>query len=178
MAKRPGPYILVGHSLGGLNSEYFAAKHPDLVVGLVLEESRPAGFGRSCEAAKVAGCTPSLALARLMPPGPRAEIEGLSATEVQVETAAPVAGKPVLVLSRPIAAEARPFDRTWGHAQDALAARYPGVLHLTAPSGGHYVHRDEREWFLKVLRSYLDRLSPAPNGVDGQINAPAGRRSR
>ena len=31
-----GPYVLVGHSFGGLNSQVFALQHPDEVVGLVL----------------------------------------------------------------------------------------------------------------------------------------------
>jgi pimeloyl-ACP methyl ester carboxylesterase len=31
-----GPYVLVGHSLGGLNLQFFAGQYPDLVAGLVL----------------------------------------------------------------------------------------------------------------------------------------------
>jgi pimeloyl-ACP methyl ester carboxylesterase len=33
------PYILVGHSFGGFNVRYFAAKHPQEVSGMVLIES-------------------------------------------------------------------------------------------------------------------------------------------
>jgi len=32
----PGPYILVGHSFGGLNIRLFANEHPDEVAGMVL----------------------------------------------------------------------------------------------------------------------------------------------
>ena len=32
----PPPYILVGHSFGGLVTRIFAARHPDLTAGLVL----------------------------------------------------------------------------------------------------------------------------------------------
>lgn len=35
-AKIPGPYVLVGHSLGGLNVRLFAARHRNRVAGLVL----------------------------------------------------------------------------------------------------------------------------------------------
>lgn len=35
----PPPYVLVGHSFGGLNMRLYAALHPEDVVGLVLVES-------------------------------------------------------------------------------------------------------------------------------------------
>ena len=39
------PYILVGHSLGGLNIQYFARKYPKEVVGMVLvDTSHPKDF--------------------------------------------------------------------------------------------------------------------------------------
>jgi pimeloyl-ACP methyl ester carboxylesterase len=40
----PGPYVLVGHSLGGLNAQVFAARHPDEVAGLVLLDPPPRSF--------------------------------------------------------------------------------------------------------------------------------------
>ena len=38
-AKEPGPYILVGHSWGGLIARLFASTYPDEVAGLVLADS-------------------------------------------------------------------------------------------------------------------------------------------
>ncbi len=38
-AEVPGPYVLVGHSFGGFTARYFAATHPDKVVGAVLVDS-------------------------------------------------------------------------------------------------------------------------------------------
>jgi pimeloyl-ACP methyl ester carboxylesterase len=36
-----GPYLLVGHSLGGLNMQVYANSYPDEVVGLVLLDPSP-----------------------------------------------------------------------------------------------------------------------------------------
>lgn len=36
-----GPYLLVGHSMGGLFSRLFAARYPEEVAGLVLVDARP-----------------------------------------------------------------------------------------------------------------------------------------
>ncbi len=37
----PGPYVLVGHSLGGLFNLLYARTHPDQVVGLVMVDATP-----------------------------------------------------------------------------------------------------------------------------------------
>ena len=39
----PGPYVLVGHSLGGLEARLYAQRWPKEVVGMVLVDSSPAG---------------------------------------------------------------------------------------------------------------------------------------
>ncbi|MBD3237034.1 MAG: alpha/beta fold hydrolase [Candidatus Eisenbacteria bacterium] len=45
-AALPPPYLLVGHSLGGLHVQVYAARHPDEVAGLVLLDPPPLGWLR------------------------------------------------------------------------------------------------------------------------------------
>jgi pimeloyl-ACP methyl ester carboxylesterase len=43
-ASIPGPYVLVGHSLGALNMQVYASKYPDDVAGMVLLDPPPLSF--------------------------------------------------------------------------------------------------------------------------------------
>jgi len=46
----PGPYVLVGHSLGGLEARLYRQRWPDEVAGMVLVDTSPAGEGLIDEA--------------------------------------------------------------------------------------------------------------------------------
>jgi len=154
------PYVLSGHSLGGLFAEYYAAKHPDQISGLILEESRPAHFSRICIAALGAGpCLPAAWMEWFLPNGAGDEIAALAEMMGQVASTTPVKDKPVLVLSRPRNDTAEiSFGSLWSKAQADLAARYPGSRHLSAKAGGHDLHHDQREWFLASVQDFLSRM--------------------
>jgi pimeloyl-ACP methyl ester carboxylesterase len=157
-----GPYILVGHSLGGLIVEYYAALHPTQVAGLVLEESRPADFTRRCEAANIPMCAPTAAMVRTAPKGVQDEVAALPSIVAQVEAAGPFRGKAVLVVSRPFGPKPSPFEALWSIAQADLAGRYALASHLTAPGGGHYIHRDARDWFVGAVQQYVGVVGDRP----------------
>ncbi len=46
----PGPYVLVGHSLGGIEARLYTQRWPKEVVGMVLVDTSPAGEGLIDEA--------------------------------------------------------------------------------------------------------------------------------
>ena len=150
-----GPYILLGHSLGGLYAEAYASRYPEKVAGLILEESRPATFTDQCEAQHLSMCKPPALMGITMGPGARAELASLDAVMTQVQSMKPIAGKPVLVLSRPTGG--KPMDQLWAKGQADLAARYPGSRHLTAPGGGHHIHTDQKAWFEKAVTEFLSQ---------------------
>lgn len=154
----PGPYVILGHSLGGLYAEYFAASHPGEVAGLILEETRPADYSRRCQNAGLAPCLPPPILAALMPRAARAELAALADAEAQV-SALRRPSLPVLVLSRPIAADAGGIDGLWNTSQGDLAARY-ATARVSAPGGGHYVHKDQAAWFVAQVQAFIH--SPEP----------------
>jgi pimeloyl-ACP methyl ester carboxylesterase len=43
----PGPYVLVGHSFGGLFIRLFASTYPDEVAGMVLVDAFPESLPRA-----------------------------------------------------------------------------------------------------------------------------------
>jgi pimeloyl-ACP methyl ester carboxylesterase len=56
-AKIPPPYILVGHSLGGISTRLFAARYADEVVGIVLVDATPSTFvADACAIVDAAQC--------------------------------------------------------------------------------------------------------------------------
>jgi pimeloyl-ACP methyl ester carboxylesterase len=148
-----GPVYLLGHSLGGTFAEYFAARHPNLIAGLILEESRPAGFGAACRERGLSMCAPPAAMAMFMPQGGRAEMAALEQTMSQVAAVTP-ADVPALVLARSVAARPNAMDALWAAAQADLAARYPRARFVTAPRGGHDLHHEARDWFLQQVIAF------------------------
>ncbi|MGE0741934.1 MAG: alpha/beta fold hydrolase [Hyphomonadaceae bacterium] len=156
-----GPYVLAGHSLGGLYAEYFAARHPGQVAGLVLEESRPADFTRRCETAGIASCALPASMAWTLPLGGRAELAALPETAAEVERVQGRHSTPTLVLSRSTSAHPSAFDALWSAAQRDLATRYPGSRQRVASGSGHYIHLDQPAWFVEAVRSFVgDGLAP------------------
>jgi pimeloyl-ACP methyl ester carboxylesterase len=166
------PYVLVGHSLGGLHVRYFASLFPEEVAGFVFldpttEEMRPK-LDTEADRARFAA-----QLAHL-PPGARAEMEALAANvdglgrlgappdrpAVVVSAAAPPRIPPSereamaaagLTEERLLSIQARVKEQ---HAR--LAARFPRGRHVELAGSGHAVHRDEpertRDEILEVLK--------------------------
>ena len=155
-----GPYVLLGHSTGGLYAEYFAAIHPNEIAGLILEDARSADFSRRCGATPDTGmCAPPVALVLLLQAGALPEFRSFERTYDEVRQSVPLRGRPVLVLSRfKPTQDVSVLDALWAREQDTLTKRYPGAAHLTAPTGGHRVHVDAPDWFVRTILGFLAKI--------------------
>lgn len=160
------PYVLVGHSSGGLYAEHFAARHPDLVAGVILEDARPAGFTRACEAARLGMCVATPLMMTFSSKGAKAEAAALAAAAAQVEALSPPAHVPVLVVSRALGRKPSAWEALWAREQAKLSARYPLGRHVTAPAGGHNLHHDQPEWFAGAVRVFLAQDAKAKPRVE------------
>ncbi|MEG0883865.1 MAG: alpha/beta fold hydrolase [Janthinobacterium sp.] len=131
----PPPYVLVGHSLGGLYLQLFARAYPQEVKALVLVDALYPRMVKSVQdfpwLTRVAG---QLAFSRTV----WREIERIDATGDMV-LRLPDAGKPVVRLeNRPVSSTAIAVDfgafRQDQATRDAIAALYPQAVRLVADS--------------------------------------------
>ncbi|GAA1374058.1 alpha/beta fold hydrolase [Catellatospora chokoriensis] len=176
VAGEPGPYVLVGHSLGGALSQLYARTHPDQVSGMVLVDAgAPAHRAAQSPQLFEKGRYPALAPDTV--PGYRTEAYDLGAVYDQIEAAPPLRAMPVVVLSSsdlalpdpmpsPYAAtEGADLERAWRAGQDGLAAGIPGAEHVTVPGTSHYVQNQRPDAVIQAVREVLTRASsPRPTG--------------
>ncbi len=110
----PPPYILVGHSLGGLYMQMFARKYPHDVAGIVLLD------------AASADAPPELKTRAHLTPGTAAylEEEGNAASSLQVKAGAPFPDVPLTVIA---ATDHGPAFRAWEPTLMDLQKRLVGM---------------------------------------------------
>jgi pimeloyl-ACP methyl ester carboxylesterase len=175
-AKVPGPYVLVGHSVGGLIVRLYASTYPDEVAGLVLVDALPEGLWEGLQAA----LTPAQwdlyhQLATQVPADLEdyTELEWLNFEEsfAQVRDAAvtaPLRPMPLVVLSagRPLQSEIPPdalppdypfdtFDRVRADHQRALATLVPGARFVVATESGHYIHAQQPDLVIEAVHQVV-----------------------
>jgi pimeloyl-ACP methyl ester carboxylesterase len=151
------PYVLVGHSLGGTLMELLARTHPDEVAGVVLVDSRPAGFTERCEVFDVAGCAPSGDVLDAAPEPVRSEALALQTTEEQVQAAPPLGELPAAVIAAEASSGDPQTDALWLEVQRELAADL-GVELVVADGSGHNVQHERPDLVTDVIVGLLGQL--------------------
>lgn len=176
----PGPYVLVGHSLGGPIVRLYAGDHPTKVAGLVLDDalSEDVGDGlTSTQRESFEKLNDPVSQGR--PAGSEQDLYA-SALVPQLRAAPPAPSVPVIVLT----ADRWPFtpeviaaghesgqlpsyvtqeftDALWTsqlEAQDKLAAKFPGAKHITNTNASHYIHLDNPRLVIDSIREVVDHV--------------------
>jgi pimeloyl-ACP methyl ester carboxylesterase len=149
------PYVLVGHSLGGLYLQLFARQHPGEVQALVLVDATHPEQLRGAGSPELWPGWARVAFYAVSSPAARQEFEALDLTGQQVLALPPPAGPKVLVLSA-----LKPLQDRSALADDAndkrarLATLYPGARQRWVDSG-HGVPLEQPEAVLAAIREAL-----------------------
>ena len=162
----PGPYVLVGHSNGGLFSLLYASRYPEQVAGMVLIDGvHPDYHRRSIEVAKQ--FVPRelwdqvVASACGIPPVQLdAELMDICRAEAQTGAALgvhPLRRMPLAVITHggehfPPGSQDAAQERLWQQLQDELAAMQPGSSHVIATGSGHDIQHEQPELVLAQVR--------------------------
>ncbi len=167
-----GPYVLAGHSFGGMIARLYATTYPKRVAGLVsidaqsewlaaaykrllTQEQYTAAFGNPQPFPGFPGYADYEQLAL--------EPSGAEMRQAQADT--PLRRMPLVVLSHsltdpnpfgfppdwPIAALNHAFEKS----QDKLAELVPGARHVIAARSGHYIQLDQPGLVIDAIRSVV-----------------------
>jgi pimeloyl-ACP methyl ester carboxylesterase len=141
------PYVLVGHSYGGLLVRLYAHAHPDTTAGVVLVEAM--GHDQDRRYLPVWRAQPARVRRQIPKPTGQPVENGVDvmAGERLDAKVTSLGDVPLAVVTRGRDDDAaalparvrRPFDRLWAAMQDELAAMSPDHLHVVAIRSGHFV---------------------------------------
>ncbi|MGE5212152.1 MAG: alpha/beta fold hydrolase [Nitrospirota bacterium] len=189
-SKEPGPFVLVGHSIGGLISRLYASTYPRDVSGLVLIDAL------------------SEDLYKRLTPEQQAVFEKLNDVPErydnvrsfeQVRAAPPVRAMPIVVLTAdhspitskdiasgrfPPGVTAKFADALWAAqvpAQDSLARLFPNAKHITNTNSSHYIQIDQPQLVIDSIREVVDAVrnsGASPRNETGNELPPIAESSR
>jgi pimeloyl-ACP methyl ester carboxylesterase len=165
------PYVLVGHSLGGLFARLYAGLYPNEVAGLVLVDAYPESMTRHLGPAQWAAYTE---IAKAPIPGldyPALELVDFDKASAVMSTASaaqPLKKLPLFVISRgkpvalprdvPQAFSPQAFEQAWRIGQDELAGLLPDARHMVASESDHYVQIAQPELVVDAVRAVVQAV--------------------
>lgn len=178
------PYLLVGHSLGGLYTQLFARRFPGEVAGMVLLESthprdRELLKGHEGRLAQVLGRVLSVPQ-KIFRANLHSEMDWIDSTAREVEAAGPFPPVPLAVVTgghEPprwlMPPEALRIKRAH---QQALAKLSPRGRQVVARRSGHFPQLTQPELVLEVLREIAHEAREGPSGGQALVEHVGGQQ--
>jgi pimeloyl-ACP methyl ester carboxylesterase len=181
----PGPYVLVGHSLGGPIVRLYADSHPASVAGVVFVDALSEDFGDGLTPAQVAEfaalndpvtqkrpadsertfyAESVVPMMRATPPGPTVPTVILTADQWPFTAEMIESGRSSGAVPEFVTLELT--DALWASqlvAQDRFAAMYPAAKHVTETNAGHYIHLENPELVVTSIRDVVDQVRSQPD---------------
>ena len=149
------PYVLVGHSLGGMIVKLYARAFPNEVAGVVLVDARHTDFARRCKQIGVPRILyePPAALFLLARAAMRGELKSSAFSALQARKVGPFPPVPLVVLTQTDAMTRWPkgIGRMWAASQRNMTRMSKlGRLEVCDDSG-HNVHKDRPDAVVKAI---------------------------
>jgi pimeloyl-ACP methyl ester carboxylesterase len=151
------PYLLVGHSFGGLDMRLYASEYPHDVVGLVLLDPTPTTLLTDICSVSADACATYTANWSANPEG---VLFDKSTQQVDTARLPPI---PLVVMSATNhddptldAAGNQRFEVLWQNAQQQLAASVPGGK-LQVVEGGHGIQDEHPHLVVGAIRAVLKK---------------------
>jgi pimeloyl-ACP methyl ester carboxylesterase len=146
------PYVLVGHSLGGLYMQYFSRRYPDEVAALILVDSMHPNAKLGESAREKWPVWDRLKFVLTASAVIKSEMNAVDSTGEAVLGLPAFTGKPVIILSaaHPVEANEKRKD---------LLRLYPGAKQIWVDSG-HLIPRENPESVISAIREVLQLARP------------------
>jgi len=153
------PYLLVGHSFGGIYVRVFADMYPKEVAGMVLIDPSQEAFEdwtRTHPEAQRAGRDEAMAQAS---PGVHDESAQVSASYAQAREAKVPAGIPVILLTA-MKDDTMPASvrKVWKEKQAEWIAKVPGGKHIVVEQSGHFVQAEQPQLVIDAIKQVVDQV--------------------
>ena len=165
-----GPFVLVGHSLGGAIVRLYAAAYPGEAAGLVLLDS----MNETYNEAEKDFLTPEeyARYADLMADSIEFSISGTleELHALRAVSDAPLGDLPLVVISRGThppsdlvsPAETQRRLELWQELQADLATISTNGVFIVAEESGHFVHLDQLDLVVETIRNMVEGIQAVP----------------